>query len=156
MTDEQLAQLQYATQATNMILIEELVAAGKYSWSAFGDQDSIPKGPTQANCATYMRARCDPAEQGRTLLVNMDDNSVNQTLAAFLVARGPYSWIGNGWESDDRNFHDVYYLQPGTPLGLCLESPANVFSRVWTEGTAVIDCNTWTSSLPFPSLLTNN
>ena len=32
MTDAQLAQLQYATLATNMLLIESLVQNGKYNW----------------------------------------------------------------------------------------------------------------------------
>jgi hypothetical protein len=151
-SNDELANLQYATQATNQLLIEELVVAGKYNWQAFGNSDSIPKGPTQSNCASWMRSRCDAASQGRTLLVEMDDKNINQTLAAFLVARSPYSWVGYGWESDDRNFKEVFYLQPGSPTSLCEENTPGVFTRQWTAGVAEIDCNQWTSSLPFPSL----
>ena len=93
----------------------------------------------------------------------------------------PYGWIGFGWESDDRNWNDLFYLQvrrgpgiflrkwdvgqvgnragtdpfylqAGEPTGLCTEGPTGVFSRNWTLGTASLDCNSWTASLPFPSL----
>ncbi len=35
--------------------------------------------------------------------------------------RPPIGFLGYGWESDDRNWHDIFYLQPGVPLGLCAE-----------------------------------
>lgn len=62
------------------------------------------------------------------------------------------SVIGWGWESDDRQWNDIFYLQAGEPLGLCAEAPAGVFSRAWSNGVAQLDCNSWTATLPFPSL----
>ena len=56
------------------------------------------------------------------------------------------------WESDDRDWNDIFYLQAGEPQGLCKEGPSGVFSREWSEGTAVLDCNKWTASLPFAAL----
>ena len=38
----------------------------------------------------------------------------------------------------------------GVPTGLCAEGPAGVFSRVWSAGTAALDCNGFTADLPFP------
>jgi hypothetical protein len=48
MTDAQLAQLQYATLATNMLLIESLVPAQKYNWreSSFSLSHTLPPPPT--------------------------------------------------------------------------------------------------------------
>ena len=73
-------------------------------------------------------------------------------MAAFLVARPPIAFIGNGWESDDALWNDIYLLQPGEPRGLCAEATRGVFTRDWSAGTAEIDCNSFTSKLPFPSL----
>lgn len=111
-------------------------------------------------------------------MIGFDAGNANQSVAAFLVSRPPYAWIGFGWESDDRNWNDLFYLQvrwwrrgcegvgvglhrsshcsscsqAGEPTGLCAEGPTGVFSRPWTLGTASLDCNTWTASLPFSPL----
>ena len=56
------------------------------------------------------------------------------------------------WQ-DDSKWDDRFLLQPGEPAGLCQEGPTEgVFSREWTNGQAVLNCNSWTASLPFPSL----
>jgi hypothetical protein len=44
MTDAQLAQLQYATLATNMLMIESLVPQQRYNWQAFGAEDGVNGG----------------------------------------------------------------------------------------------------------------
>jgi hypothetical protein len=158
MTDAQLAQLQYATLATNMLLIEALVPNQKYNWQAFGAEDGVNAGPTRGNCAGWMRTMCDPAYQGRAMLMQMDNAAANsnQTVAAFLITRPPHAYLGWGWESDDRNWNDIFYLQVGAPLtggaGLCAEGPSGVFMRAYSAGTAMLDCNAWSAKLPFPSL----
>ena len=43
-------------------------------------------------------------------------------------------------------------LDAGEPTALCVEAPANVFSRAWTKGVAVLDCNRFEAALPFESL----
>jgi hypothetical protein len=153
MTSAQLAALQYATQATSMDLIETLSLAGKYNWQAFGAQDGVNAGPNKGSCASWMREYCDPAYQGRPMMMGMDDHAVNQTVAAFLVSRPPHGYLGYGWESDDRAWNDIFLLQAGTPTGLCEERPAGIFTRAWTAGTALLDCNQWTADLPFPALV---
>jgi hypothetical protein len=159
MTDAQLAELQYSTLATNQLLIEAFVQNGKYNWQAFGAEDGVNGGPAKGNCASWMRQMCDPVMQGRTMLMQMDssDANRNQTVAGFLVSRPPYSFLGYGWESDDRQWDDIFYLQVGQPLtggaGLCSESQPGVFTRAYTAGVASLDCNQWTASLPFPSLV---
>ena len=156
-------------------LIQTLTLSQKFNWQAFGSDDtsvdlsaaSAPKsraargpamiaGPTRTNCLQVMRTYCQAAYQGRPMLMKMDNTApnANQTVAAFLIVRPPYAYIGYGWESDDRAqfWSPLFYLQAGTPLGLCTEEPSGVFSRVWSEGTASLDCAAWAAELPFASL----
>ena len=76
----------------------------------------------------------------------------DQSVASFLIVRPPNGYLGFGWYSNDADWDERFLLQAGTPVGLCAEGPAGVFSRRWTAGTATLDCNTWTAGLPFPSL----
>ena len=100
---------------------------------------------------------CVPAMQGQPMLMQMDSSAANQnqTVAAFLISRPPYAYLGWGWESDDKQWNDIFYLQVGEPSNnaLCVESPAGVFTRAYTQGTASLDCNNWSASLPFSSLV---
>jgi hypothetical protein len=144
--------LQYATQATNMALINATVSHGKYVWQAFGAGDGAKPGPSPATCAAWMRDHCTPARQGQALLQQHNAGAANQSVAAFLIVRPPIGYLGWGWYSNDNDWDPIFLLQAGTPVGLCQEGPEGVFSRVWSAGTAVLDCNTWTADLPFPSL----
>ena len=63
-----------------------------------------------------------------------------------------FELVPAGWESDDALWNDAYLLQPGMPQGVCQAHTPGVFSRAWSAGTAVLDCNTWSAQLPFPSL----
>ncbi len=85
------------------------------------------------------------------MLMAMDNDPTNdrQFVAAFLIARPPHAYLGWGWESDDRDWNDLFYLQVGEPLGLCAEGPSGVFSRPYTLGTAGMNCNNYTATLPF-------
>lgn len=152
MSDAQLAELQFETQQAGMSLIELLVTSGKYSWAAFGNQDGVEQGPDIEDCAEWMRAHCAPTMQGAPLAMQFNSGNVNQSVAAFLIVRPPFGWLGWGWESDDSDWHDIFLLQAGAPLGLCEEGPPGVFSRPWSAGVAQLNCLTWTASLPFPSL----
>ena len=154
LTGAELADLQFATQATNSALIYALVAAGKYMWQAFGAQDgTMPGPPSEAGaCGDWMRLYCDPARQGAPLMMTFDPKAANQSIAAFLVVRPPTGYLGFGWYSDDRDWDPIFLLDAGEPRGLCTESPANVFSRPWRNGIAALDCNTFEAALPFPSL----
>lgn len=114
MTDAQLAQLQYATLATNMLMIEALVPNSKYNWQAFGAEDGVNGGPSKGNCAAWMRVACQPAAQGAPMLMQMDNSAANsnQTVAAFLISRPPYAYLGWGWESDDAECELALVAEP--------------------------------------------
>lgn len=152
MTSKQLEELQIATLATHSRLVTTLIAAGKYNWQAFGGGDGAGPGINQDECATFIRSRCSEEFQRRAMMMDAGHAS-NQSVAAFLIVRPPIAFLGWGWESDDKkNWDDIFLLQPGTPTGLCTEEKAGVFLRRWTNGVVKLDCNTWTASLPFPSL----
>lgn len=103
-----------------------------------------------------MRAYCQAEYQNYPLTLQMDlsESNKNQTLSSFLIIRPPFAWLGWGWESDERNWDDIFLLEVGEPKGLCEEGEGGngVFSRVWSLGTVVLDCNHWNASLPFNRL----
>ena len=90
-----------------------------------------------------------------TMMMSMNNGAsdANQTVAAFLITRPPYAYLGFGWESDDRQWNDLFWLQAGQPAGLCVEAPSGVFSREWSLGTATLDCNCYSADLSFQSLV---
>ena len=162
MTAADVSTLRYATQSMGSTLISTLTLAGKYTWQAFGSHDtSSPHavargfvGVSPATCASFMRTFCAPAYQGRSMLMHMDASTpvnANATIAAFLITRPPYAYIGYSWESDDRMFSPLFYLDVGEPAGgaLCSEGPTGVFQRPYTLGTPVLNCNSFQAELPF-------
>jgi hypothetical protein len=144
--------LQRATLAANSALINASVQAGKYVWQAFGAGDGATRGPSRATCAAWMREFCAPARQAAPLLLQHDASAANQSVAAFLIVRPSNGFLGWGWYSNDEDWDELFLLQAGVPTALCQEAPAGVFSRRWSAGTAALDCNSWSASLPFPSL----
>jgi hypothetical protein len=157
----QLLDVQNSTYAFFNAAISALAASGKFIWQGFngeqqGDPDGVGAAPTRSTCAAFMQTVCDPAWQTvpRTMLWPSDDADKLPVLAAFLVSRGPYGFIGYGWAGGG-SIHlpawdplwDAYDV--GEPTGLCVESPSGVFSRTWSKGSASLDCSTWTATLNF-------
>lgn len=140
--------IQYWTSVANQELIDQAVAAGKYVWAAFGNQDGVGSGPSKSNCASWMRPRCAASYQSQAITQSFDAGNVNQSLASFLVTRPPIAFIGFGWESDMRDWRPEFLWQVGEPQGPCAEGPTGVFTRPWTYGNAVLNCNTWTAVVP--------
>ena len=116
-TEEQTNALQIATQKTWQKAVEKLAAAGGYNWQMFGNSDGTEGGPTKANCAAWMRSHCAADMQSecrngrlgpltvaatltrpflrteRSMMMTADPTG-NTSLAAFLVTRPPYGYIG--------------------------------------------------------------
>ena len=65
------------------------MAAGKYVWAAFGNQDGVGGGPSKGNCASWMRSRCAVSYQNQAITQQFDTGNVNQSIASFLVTRPP-------------------------------------------------------------------
>lgn len=163
MSDDDVASLRFATQSMGSALIAQLTLAQRYTWQAFGSRDtSAPHvvargfvGITPASCASFMRTFCAVEYQARPMLMHMSVASpaiANATLAAFLISRPPYAYLGYAWESNDANFSSLFYLSVGDPTALCAEGPAGVFARPYSLGTPRLDCNTFEAELPFQML----
>ena len=71
-----------------------------------------------------------------------------QSVAAFLIVRGPTAYLGYGWESDQTDWQEVFLLQVGEPLGLCASPSDGVFVREWTYGNVTLDCGKWEAVVP--------
>lgn len=148
LTPAGVAAMQLATSVANQQLIDAAVAAGKYIWAAFGDQDGVGSGPTAGNCAAWMSSRCTPAWQTRATTQELDVANVNQSIAAFLVTRPPIGFIGFGWESDQRNWRPEFLWQVGEPQGECFQASPTLFTRAWSYGNASLDCASFTATIP--------
>jgi hypothetical protein len=89
-------------------------------------------------------------------------STFNTTLAAFLITRPPFAYLGYSWQNCGppnvvgrvpgtvRDFwQPMFDLDVGVPTGLCTETSAGVFSREWTKGRATLDCNLFEAELKF-------
>ena len=80
--------------------------------------------------------------------------AANVSVAAFLVARGPHSYIEAPMETINRGdpadpFFKLYRLDTGRPTGACVEPSHGVFTREWSGGRASVDCAAATAKLDF-------
>ncbi len=151
LTQQQVADLQYATQLTNARLIDALVAAGKYNWQAWGAQDGVGQGVTNSSCTSFMSTLCprtQPSYPAYSATYSFDPSNANQSIAAFLITRPAVAYIGFGWESDMRNWNDIFTLPVGEPTAPCAQIAPGVFSRAWSMGNATLNCNSWSATLP--------
>jgi hypothetical protein len=148
LTAQEVTDIQYATQLTNQRLIDALVAAGKYNWQAFSAQDGVGAGVSQSSCNSYMQTYCQPQYQAVARTMQFSATSANQSIAAFLITRSPISFLGYGWESDQRDWSTSFLYDAGTPKALCAQIQPGVFTRQWTAGNVTLDCNTWVATLP--------
>ena len=172
-TNETLAEIQFATQESGNFLAQTLAANGKtcfdciggqVSWTDAGDDfghNQRPPPRTQTygaeQCAAWMRNYCAPGMQGRGMFMDWDvrSNATNheQTMAAFLITRPPYAFIGSYKLSPPFvSLPKLFTLDVGEPLGLCEEVKSGVFQRKWSKGTAALDCSTYVATLDFPTL----
>jgi hypothetical protein len=152
LSPSEVAEIQFATQAYGQYLATALAANGKSCWDCLSGLNLGPR-PTAANCAQVMSVLCEPAAQGRSLFMGYSGRgesvagTLNQSIAAFLITRPPVALFGSRWQ--DANWSELFELDAGEPTGLCVETSPGVFARNWTKGTAALDCNSWTASLPF-------
>lgn len=150
---EDVAALQFASLDTHGKLVSALSSVGKFNWQAMGagyqGEYAGPGIPHDVlGCSEFLRSRCVPSFQEKAITMNFDSNYFNQSIAAFLIIRGPVAFLGYSWESGNDQWHQSFLYNVGEPKGLCEETSSGVFSREWTYGTVQIDCNTFSSSIP--------
>jgi len=137
--------------ATTMNLVTDaVIAAGGFTWQAFA-QTSLPSAADGvAACDAWFASA--PALQRCAYMHEVFNATqrplpaVYEDLAAFLIARGPYAWLGYGWVGciTDYEFPDAWTYDYGTPLTSYFNSTApSVYSREYTKATATFDCTAW-------------
>ena len=152
LSQDQVNQVDFCQQILANVMLSELIANGKYIWQALGMPSANYDGPspqvTQSGCTSFMAARCTTAWQSTVYAQTHDFGNPTQSVASFLIARGPYAFLGTGWEGGAAPWDPIYLLQVGEPTGNCAQTSSGVFSRPWTYGTVTLDCNAWTASIP--------
>jgi len=147
-----------ATQDFTQRVVEALAAGGGALWQSLqtrntGDPDYFTgSAPGAGNCAAWMAAACAPEMQAIPLTLAWPYNSTEREafLAAFLVARGPYAWVGHQWRCEPRVHWDALWdLDVGEPRGPCAEVAPGVFARNYTRGVAAINCSSFEGTLDF-------
>ena len=77
---------------------------------------------------------------------------VEEDVANFLLVRGKYAYLGNGWTGCSHSYQypaEQFNADYGEPLGLAKETAKGVFAREWTKATVQMDCNTYTPKITF-------
>ena len=72
-------------------------------------------------------------------------NQVEEDVANFLLVRGDYAYLGNGWTKCSHGYELPPLLRQdfGAPLARAAEVAPGVFRREWTKATVQMDCNTY-------------
>jgi len=116
-----------------------VLAAGGFSWAWTEELTAPSKG---AVCRAFFRNFSFLYDAPLIMTVHTAD-AVDE-LAAFLLVRGPYAWVGYGWHGCEPPppLPPALAQDVGVPLGNLTEVSAGVFSRAWSRATATFDCAT--------------
>merc|ERR1712232_993822 len=151
---------------------DKLVNNHKWEWFLFNGGQQCANGwacdgGAEKTCASFLRKNCGEhsTTQNGTLFFGFtrvshhvgwnDDGSLphpKEDIAAFLLTRGPYAYIGYGWigSFSATGSHSKPFTRPeeldidvGKPQGFCRETAENsgVFTRDWSKVTVQLDCN---------------
>ena len=152
----------------NMQVVQRAILDAKgYTWSLIPGQanaNAMPIMVNETSCARWLSIACNdstpfisaPLLSGLTT-VNSTSNPfpyLQQQLAAFLLMRGPYAWIGFGeWGMKwpfELPFPDAIFNAPdyGVPLDQhCQRASGSIFVRKWSKATVQLDCATFQASI---------
>lgn len=163
------------------LVYKEIFARGKFDWTSFyttSPQWPACAGPFVNNgtCASDLRSLCvaDAPVQSKAMLYGWSPgactwgppgpgilNPGNLTMpefdiAAFQLIRGPYGFIGTGWQGCSLQYERPQLLDSdfGEPLGLCAETApgSGVFSRDFSTVTVSIDCAAMTPTFAWKNV----
>jgi hypothetical protein len=145
--------------ATNTAILQ----ANGFSWPMFAKTST----PTPKECTAFFRLECGSTpryyhEALRFEFTNKtarDPAQVRNDVAAFLLVRGDYAWIGYDWigcvtsQSPPPSSPDSLYYRPpeldvdyGTPSARC-QQDGNVFTREYSHASVTFDCSTYKGSV---------
>jgi hypothetical protein len=166
MTPAELVSITADYYATMAYLANVTLARGKFAWQLLwtgGKADSVggtAPGPIvhNATCASDLRALCNATSpaQTRVMMYGLAGSPEQPAqfefdLANFLLARGPYAYLGHGWKgcSHSYTFPELLNADFGEPAGLCAETApgSEVFTRAWSKADVRVDCKTLTPTI---------
>eukprot|EP00051_Salpingoeca_urceolata_P027693 m.482796 g.482796 ORF g.482796 m.482796 type:complete len:583 (-) comp22669_c0_seq1:268-2016(-) len=154
-----------AYQKNIRTLQKKVVSLGGFYWQMIRGQ--VPeirnatgrraRNVTTAECVAKLKEFCvdSPPMWGQAQLYQVDGadalSQAVQYTSEFLLTRGPYAWLGFGWQgcsSARRPRPAEWDVDYGTPEGACKQqSGTNTFVREWTKATVSWDCNTGTGKI---------
>jgi hypothetical protein len=125
------------------------------------------KGETgKLECAEWLREACDSSSVHGNIPTMLSFTASStprrphpdpafpaliQDIARFLLVRGPFSWLGYGWEGCITTAPPVvqYDHDYGEPKGRCVETAtgSKIFTREWTKAHVEMDCNTFVANI---------
>ena len=131
------------------LVARTVVAAGGFFWQGLTETSLPAPSAGVAACAAWF-SRADELRGCAYMheVYNATQRplpAVSEDLAAFLIMRGPYAWLGYGWVGciTDYEFPDAWNADYGLPLGNPTSPAPGVFTREWSKATATFDCNAW-------------
>lgn len=144
--------------------------AGGFLWNQFVTTSTPSNASGQ--CAAFFRDACGPSGTylGSAILHQFSEApgrvfdplpAFAEDLAAFLLIRGPYAYLGFNWNGcsfssipGGRNnqswtFPDELDMDVGEPLGTCAETApgSGVFQRAWSRASVTFDCGLWVGTV---------
>lgn len=179
LSDEDIRDITLAWNETMGAIERYLLDNKAYSWWLIENQENANAAPKlldsdATKCTQQLREACDASSSWQQnpqifgLTINSTANrpqQLEQDVAFFLLARGPYAWLGWGlwgmtWPFNAEPAHGELPPSPdgvprpeiidrdyGEPVGLCHEDAPGVFTRLWTKTRVTLDCNTFEADL---------
>lgn len=182
LSDEDIRDITLGWNETMTAIEKKLLDENAYSWWLMDHQANANAYPHLLNsnatkCLKQLREACrwpwqssSPWQQRPQLFgltINGTEHApqqLEQDVAFFLLARGPYAWLGWGvwgmtWPFNPEPAHGELPPNPhgvprpemidqdyGEPLGLCHEHAPGLFKRKWTKTTVSLDCHSFTAT----------
>ena len=154
LTQEDTTSIKLGWEETMEIVKQVVVEAGAFAWLYFYGTTIPPASAGSEACKAWF-AGAGSQVHDAALAYQWNNATavplpyVKQDLAAFLLTRGPYAWIGSGWVGciTDYDYPSELEVDYGIPLEKFSETSPGVFSRKWTKADVSFDCNTWVGTI---------
>ena len=185
LSDSDVKELTLAWNETMSAVEKYILDNNGYTWSLMYNQNNANAAPSRISnnsCASALRSACSKDstffKYGNLFGITTPHQVKNGTfiypqleidIAFFLLARGPYAWVGYGvwgmtWPFNPEPRHgelppqkyglprphlmDHDFGSPVDPSSTCVETDVpGIFQRKWTKaGVVELNCNTYTAS----------
>jgi hypothetical protein len=160
------AQITDAYHSNMDVLRNATLTAGKFAWQLMwtggadtGVGGTVPRPiVSQKDCASQLRTLCsaDSPSQTRAMMYALGTEKVigppkptqlHQDLANFLLIRGPYAWLGHGWEGCSRVIPLSHTLPLSHSLSLTPSLPLTLRTTLSRTNSPLTTERRWASAL---------